>query len=91
MFLPTHALLLHFQAILSLRPKSIFNLVFCNVVSNTALCTVTTTTVISTDTTFAAPEDEGRKKLITLCVYHSENCERASAQLTSSASEAVSA
>ena len=64
---------------------------FCNVISNTALCTVTTTTVISTDTTFAAPEDEGRKKLITLCVYHSENCERASAQLTSSASEAVSA
>ena len=26
----------------------------------------------------AATEDEGRKKLITLCVYHSENCARAS-------------
>ena len=25
----------------------------------------------------AATEDEGRKKLITLCVYHSENCARA--------------
>ena len=28
--------------------------------------------------TAAATEDEGRKKLITLCVYHSENCARAS-------------